>query len=77
MEIYLILPMELILVLTLGDIMISDESLAWINSLNKFYKSGDKKDLPANADINNTYVFDALKKWKLIKNKKYKYIKKE
>ena len=47
--------------------MISDESIAWINALNKFYQSGDEKDLPPNADINNTYVFDALKKWKLVK----------
>jgi hypothetical protein len=47
--------------------MISDESIAWINALNKFYKTGNKKDLPPDADINNTYVFDALRKWKLIK----------
>ncbi|HJO94974.1 MAG TPA: hypothetical protein QF753_16370 [Victivallales bacterium] len=55
--------------------MISDDSIAWINALNKFYKSGDKKDLPPNADINNTYVFDALKKWKLIKKQKTNILK--
>ncbi|MCP4176547.1 MAG: hypothetical protein GY756_02175 [bacterium] len=53
--------------------MISSESLNWINALNKFYKSGDPQDLPQNINKNNPYVYDALKKWNLNKNKKYQY----
>jgi hypothetical protein len=53
--------------------MVSEESLIWINALNKFYKSGDLKDLPADANRDNPYVFDALKKWKLNKRKRSVY----
>jgi hypothetical protein len=53
--------------------MISEESLNWIKALNKFYKSGDLNDLPVNANRDNPYVFDALKKWKLNKRNKVVY----
>ena len=53
--------------------MISEESLNWINALNKFYKTGNIKDMPANANRDNPYVFDALKKWKLNKRNKVVY----
>jgi len=45
--------------------------LKFLNS--KFYKSGDLTDLPENANRDNPYVFDALKKWKLTKRKKVVY----
>jgi hypothetical protein len=49
--------------------MVSEESLVWIKALQLFYKTGNIEDLPPNADRNNPYVFDALKKWKLLKRK--------
>ena len=42
--------------------MVSEESLIQINALNKFYKLGDFKKLLVDANRDNPYVFDVLKK---------------